>query len=208
LFEALLALFAKERQRHCRAPLGTQLVGSRVTLRGLRVEDCNDWVRLRSLSASFLQPWEPEWPKNASTRDYYMSYWRRLVRRWMQDREYAFVLCAKEPGGAILGGINITDIKRDATQTGTLGYWIGSPYAGRGFMKEAVAMMAEFAFRELGLHRIEATCMPENTPSLKLLRGVGMQEIGLARRYMKINGEWRDHLLFEKVKGQNLPSSV
>jgi ribosomal-protein-alanine N-acetyltransferase len=75
-------------------------------------------------------------------------------------------------------------------------------------MKEAVGMMAEFAFRELGLHRIEATCMPENTPSLKLLRGMGMQEIGLARRYMKINGEWRDHLLFEKVKGQNLPSSA
>ena len=88
----------------------------------------------------------------------------------------------------------------DATHTGTLGYWIGSPYAGRGFMKEAAAMMAEFAFRELHLHRIEATCMPENEPSLKLLRGVGMQEIGLARRYMKINGEWRDHLLFEKIR--------
>jgi ribosomal-protein-alanine N-acetyltransferase len=200
LFETLLALFAKEKQRQCRAPLGTQLAGQRVVLRALQVEDWNDWVRLRSLSASFLQPWEPEWPRNASTRDYYMSYWRRLVRRWLQDREYAFVLCAKEPGGAILGGINITDIKREATQTGTLGYWIGSPYAGRGFMKEAAAIMVEFAFRELGLHRVEATCMPENQPSLKLLRGVGMQEIGLAKRYMKINGEWKDHLLFEMVK--------
>jgi [ribosomal protein S5]-alanine N-acetyltransferase len=198
LFQALLALFLREKQRQCRAPLETRLTGSRVTLRGPRVEDWQDWVRLRGLSASFLQPWEPEWPKNSTSRDYYMSYWRRLVRRWMQDREYAFLICGKE--GALLGGITITDIKREATQTGTLGYWIGSPYAGRGYMKEAAKLAMDFAFRDLQLHRLEATCMPENEPSLRLLHGLGLQQVGLVKRYMKINGEWRDHVLFEKVK--------
>ncbi|MBI3418653.1 MAG: GNAT family N-acetyltransferase [Proteobacteria bacterium] len=199
MFQALLALVAREKQRQSRASPGVMLVGERVMLRAPRVEDWQDWVRLRSLSAPFLQPWEPDWPKNALTRDYYMSYWRRLVRRWVQDREYAFVICSKPHENALLGGITVTDIKREATQSGTLGYWIGAPYAGRGFMKDAAAMIAEFAFRELKLHRLEATCMPENKPSIKLLRAIGMQEIGLAKRYMKINSQWQDHVLFEKV---------
>lgn len=200
MFQALLTFFAKEKQRHARAPLGTKLVGKKVVLRPLRVEDWQDWIRLRGLSATFLKPWEPEWPKNSGTRDYYMSYWRRLIRRWVQDREYAFLVCAKTGGEALMGGITLTDIRREAVQSATLGYWIGAPYAGRGYMKEAVDLVSEFGFRELQLHRIEATCMPENEPSLRLLRGSGMQEIGIARRYMKINGAWRDHVLFEILK--------
>ncbi|HVY13045.1 MAG TPA: GNAT family protein [Alphaproteobacteria bacterium] len=198
MFQYLLALFAGEKQRRSRALLSTRLVGENVVLRAPDVADWQDWVRLRGLSASFLQPWEPEWPKNAASRDYYMSYWRRLVRRWMQDREYAFLICTKE--GALLGGITVTDIKRESIQTGNLGYWMGAPYAGRGFMKESAALMARFAFEELKLHRLEATCMPENEASLKLLRGLGMREVGIAKRYMKIAGQWRDHVMFERVK--------
>jgi ribosomal-protein-alanine N-acetyltransferase len=198
LFQALLALTSREKQRRTRAPLTVKLVGQRVILRAPQVEDWQDWVRLRGLSVGFLQPWEPEWPKNAVSRDYYMGYWRRLVRRWMQDREYAFLVCTKE--GALLGGVTITDIKRESVQAGTLGYWIGSPYAGRGFMKEAAALALDFALRDLQLHRVEATCMPENEPSLRLLVRLGMKEVGLVQRYMKINGQWRDHILFEKVK--------
>jgi ribosomal-protein-alanine N-acetyltransferase len=181
--------------------MGVRLSGERILLRAPDVNDWQDWVRLRGLSAHFLQPWEPEWPKNSTSRDYYMSYWRRLCRRWAQDREYAFLVCLKK-NGALLGGITVTDIRREATQAATLGYWMGAPYAGQGYMKEAAKIAIDFAFRDLQLHRLEATCMPENEPSLKLLYGIGMQQIGLAKRYMKINGKWEDHLLFETVRPQ------
>jgi ribosomal-protein-alanine N-acetyltransferase len=198
LFPYLLALFAREKQRRARVPLGFRLTGEKVILRAPDVSDWQDWVRLRGLSANFLQPWEPEWPRNAHSRNYFMGYWRRLCRRWVQDREYAFLICARE-SGALLGGITVTDIRREAVQAATLGYWMGAPYAGQGYMSEAAKLIADFAFRNLHLHRLEATCMPENEASMKLLRGLGMREIGFAKGYMKINGKWADHVLFEKA---------
>ncbi len=89
----------------------------------------------------------------------------------------------------------------------SIGYWIGQPYARRGHMLAAVRTAAPFGFQRLGLHRLEAACIPENAPSRELLLKAGFRLEGEARAYLKINGVWRDHLLFGMLPGDILPRS-
>jgi ribosomal-protein-alanine N-acetyltransferase len=79
---------------------------------------------------------------------------------------------------------------------GSIGYWVGAPYARQGYTLAAVRAVLGFSLGRLGLHRIEAACVPENTPSHRLLLRAGFKAEGRAAAYLKINGEWRDHLLF------------
>ena len=78
---------------------------------------------------------------------------------------------------------------------------MGEPFAGRGLMSEAVRAVLPFGFDTLNLHRIEAACLPTNEPSLRLLRKSGFSEEGFARGYLKINGDWQDHVLFAMLAG-------
>lgn len=203
LMQTLLACFAAERQRESCADLNTVLEGPRLTLRMPDVKDWQAWTKLRALSADFLKPWEPAWPADAVSRHFYMRQWRRYARRWVQDREYAFLIFRREihgGEGGLLGGITITDIQRGVYQCGTMGYWMGAPFAGQGYMREAVRLLLPFCWQQLSLNRLEATCLPQNERSIGLLRGAGFRDIGLSRSRMQIEGVWRDQLIFEKIR--------
>src|SRR5690606_8353507 len=97
---------------------------------------------------------------------------------------------------ALLGGITLSNVRRGVAQAGTLGYWIGRPYARQGFMSEALAAVVNYGFEQQGLHRLEAACLPTNEASRRALLRTGFREEGYARRYLRIHGEWQDHLLF------------
>ena len=94
-----------------------------------------------------------------------------------------------------MGGIGLTNVRRGVAETGSLGYWMGERYAGRGYMKEGLRLMLGFAFDRLNLHRIEAACLPHNKASRALLTKLGFREEGRAAKYLKINGAWQDHVL-------------
>jgi [ribosomal protein S5]-alanine N-acetyltransferase len=96
-------------------------------------------------------------------------------------------------------------VRRGVSQSGTLGYWMGAPHAGKGRMTRAVAATVDFALSRLRLHRIDAACIPENAPSIALLQRNGFRREGYARGFLKINGAWRDHLLFALVDGDARP---
>jgi [ribosomal protein S5]-alanine N-acetyltransferase len=89
----------------------------------------------------------------------------------------------------------LSNVRRGVTQAAVLGYWLGLPYVKQGYMTEAVAAVAVFAFEDLHLHRLEAATMPSNKPSTGVLERNGFRAEGLARRLLKINGTWEDHLL-------------
>jgi len=82
---------------------------------------------------------------------------------------------------------------------GSVGYWCGRPFTRQGHTLAAVRALSQFAFRTLALHRIEAACIPDNAPSRRLLVKAGFVEEGYAKAYLKINGAWRDHVLFGLV---------
>jgi [ribosomal protein S5]-alanine N-acetyltransferase len=175
------------------------LRGDGIYLRPAVSGDFAAWVRLRSESREFLTPWEPLWPEDDLTR----AAFRRRLRRQSDEmaRDEAFSFLIFDAGAdTLLGGLTLGGIRRGVAQSGTLGYWMGAPHAGKGRMTRAVAAAVRFGFATLRLHRIEAACLPENAASQTLLERNGFQREGLARGYLRINGAWRDHLLYALVE--------
>ncbi len=175
-----------------------KLEGARITLRPMRGKDWRQWSRLRSYSRGFLTPWEPLWASDSLTRGAYRNRLKLANHEGRNGQGYTLHIFRKEDE-VLMGAITLAQIRRGVAQMASLGYWMGEPYAGQGYMTEALELVVHFAFRELSLHRIEAACLPTNRPSQRLLRRVGFREEGLARSYLRINGEWRDHLLFARL---------
>lgn len=167
----------------------------------MRVPDMTDyeqWAALRARSRDFLTPWEPVWPANDLTRAAFRSRIRQYWRDIDDDAAYPYFIFDAQ-GEVLVGALTLSSVRRGVAQTGTLGYWIGLPHARRGYMTSAVRLAVDFAFRHLGLHRVEASCLPHNRASINLLQKCGFEREGLARGYLKIAGEWRDHLLFARL---------
>lgn len=173
--------------------------GDGVRLRPARMTDYGAWSELRAKSRTFLQPWEPTWPSDDLTR----AAFRRRIAAYTRDIELGqgfpfFVF--RETDEMLVGGITLSNVRRGVAQTSTLGYWAGEPFARRGHTLAGVRAVCRFAFTKLDLHRIEAACLPSNEPSRNLLLKAGFSLEGRAVAYLKINGAWRDHLLFGLVR--------
>jgi ribosomal-protein-alanine N-acetyltransferase len=169
--------------------------GARVYLRPPLRRDWKAWAELRTASRDFLVPWEPTWPSDALSRTAFRRRLERQSDEWERDSGYGFFIF-RRVDDALLGGINLNNVRRGVAQMASLGYWIGKQHAQRGYMTEAVRCAITFAFDHIGLHRLEAACLPSNAASRSVLRRCGFREEGMARRYLRINGEWQDHLLF------------
>lgn len=173
--------------------------GESVYLRAPQLADYAEWAELREASRSFLVPWEPTWPIDDLTR----SAFRRRLRRYLEDQRsdlaYPFFIF-RQQDNALVGGLTLGNIRRGVAQAGSLGYWMGAPYARQGHMTAAVRALIGFAYGALRLHRIEAACIPANAPSIRLLEKTGFMREGYAREYLCINGTWQDHLLFARLR--------
>jgi [ribosomal protein S5]-alanine N-acetyltransferase len=178
---------------------GAQLDGRRVFLRPPRDTDWRHWADLRGASRDFLTPWEPVWPADALGRAAFRRRVRMVGSEWREDLGYSWLLF-RRGDGALLGGVTLSNVRRGVAQSGSLGYWIGAPHARRGYMTEALQLLLPYAFERLGLHRIEAACLPNNAASRSLLRKLGFVEEGYAREYLRINGSWQDHVLYGLLK--------
>ena len=117
---------------------------------------------------------------------------RRHRREWRDDEAYRF--CIFE-GGRAAGGIALGGVQRGGFANAYLGYWIDIDRQGRGLMTEAVALVLDFAFGAVGLHRVQVAVMPSNAASRRVVAKAGFREEGLALRYLEIDGRWEDHVL-------------
>lgn len=175
------------------------ITGTGVTLRTPVASDYAEWAAVREASRDFLVPWEPSWPADDLTR----SAYRRRLRRYAEDQRsdvaYAFLIFRSDDG-ALVGGLTLANIRRGVAQAGSIGYWIGQPFARKGYMTAAVKALIPFCFGTLRLHRLEAACIPTNASSIGLLEKTGFQREGYARSYLCINGQWQDHLLYARLK--------
>jgi [ribosomal protein S5]-alanine N-acetyltransferase len=175
------------------------VTGKGVFLRMPVASDFPEWAALREQSRDFLTPWEPIWPPDDLTR----TAFRRRLRRYAEDQRadaaYAFLIF-RSRDNVLVGGLTLANIRRGVAQAGSIGYWVGRPYAQQGYMTAAMRALLPFCFGNLRLHRLEAACIPANTPSIGLLEKTGFQREGYARGYLCINGAWQDHLLFARLK--------
>jgi ribosomal-protein-alanine N-acetyltransferase len=171
------------------------LEGEGVRLRAPRWRDYAAWMDLRRRSRAFLQPWEPVWPEDDLTAGAFRRRLAAYSREIDSGGAFPFFIF-RASDDALVGGVTLSNVRRGVAQMATVGYWIGEPYAGQGYMTAAMRPLLAFAFGGIGLHRVEAACLPENRASHRLLLKSGFREEGLALAYLKINGSWRDHLLF------------
>ncbi len=172
-----------------------KLTGKRVFLRPPKRRDALKWQKLRMSSKSFLVPWEPSWDASSCTRRAYLRYFKNSNYLANMDRAYSFLIF-KTDDKTLLGGINIGNVRRGVSQSASIGYWIGEKYSRNGYMKEALKVLIPSLFIDLRLNRIEAATLEENIASKNLLKKIGFKKEGVLRKYLKINGTWRDHILY------------
>jgi len=175
-----------------------KLEGRAIYLRPPRPHDHRAWAALRAKSRSFLEPWEPTWPEHDLTKAAFRARLGAYSRELELGEAYPFFIF-RRADDALVGAVRLFHVRRGVAQAGSIGYWIGQPFMRQGHMVDAVETLIRFAFKGLGLHRLEAACMPENHASAALLQKCGFLEEGYAPAYLKINGGWRDHRLFGMV---------
>ncbi len=177
------------------AETGPHIQGKGLILRPFSVSDYSEWVKLRTVSREHLVPWEPAWAKNELTLASFRRRVRHYKREAREDLGYAFTI-VEALSHEMLGGVTLSNLRRGVSQSASLGYWTGSPHVRKGVMSRAVSILLPYVFKELCLHRLEAASMPSNSASIKVLEKNGFVREGFARRLLKINGVWEDHLLF------------
>ncbi|WP_417241645.1 GNAT family N-acetyltransferase [Celeribacter sp.] len=171
----------------------------RMVLRLPQHGDFRPWAELRDRSRDFLQPWEPKWADDHLSRKAFSNrvYW---AERAVKSDTGLPVFLVRRADNALLGAITLDNIRRGPAQAGTIGYWIGAPYARSGYMREAIEAVTHYAFARLDLSRIEAACLPENTASRGVLEKAGFKYEGVAQAYLQINNRWRNHVLYSALR--------
>ncbi len=178
-----------------------QLHQGRVMLRPPSLNDFEEWAMLRMSSKSFLTPWEPVWSEHEYNRFNFRARIKHYQQQIKNDVGYPFFIFHREEGH-LLGAITASNVRRGVAQMCSVGYWIGERYARQGFMSEALSALIAHAFGNLGLHRVEAACLPSNAASISLLRRNEFVQEGMAAEYLQIAGKWQDHLLFARRAAQ------
>src|SRR5262249_34969672 len=135
--------------------------GEGVFLRAPQMADYPEWATLREASRAFLTPWEPTWLPNDLTRGAFRRRLKRYAEDLRSDQAYPFFLF-RRADNALVGGLTLANVRRGVAQAGSLGYWIGEPYARGGLMTAGVNALIPFVFDTLRLHRLEAACIPSN----------------------------------------------
>lgn len=163
-------------------------------MRPLARTDARAWHDARRRSAAWLHPWDATVPPGGDTRPVgFPELIKRLRRAAKAGTTMPFAI---EVDGRFAGQVTVNNIVRGSAQFASIGYWIDQTYAGRGAMPRAVALVIDHCFTAAGLHRIEVCIRPENSNSLRVVEKLGIDEIGLAPRFLHIDGAWRDHRIF------------
>jgi len=182
-----------------------------VAVRPLRWRDGAAWVESRVRNERWLAPWEgrpaaaPEasWAERHSG-GVYAAMLRTLRREARAGRTLPFAVLVD---GRFAGQVTVSGVVRGAFDSGTAGYWVDERVAGQGVAPTALALVVDHCFSAAGLHRVEADVRPENTASLRVVRKLGFVEEGLHRRFLHIDGAWRDHRCFALLR-EDAPGGV
>ena len=162
-------------------PLG---VGRRVLLRAVTRADRDELLAMNRASRSFHHPWVSP-PRTPAAFERYAAR--------IGDPGFARLAICEREAGAIAGIVNVSHIVLGPLRSAYLGFYANAEFAGRGLMAEGLRLAVRHCFGPLGLHRVEANVQPGNQASLRLVERVGFVREGFSRRYLKINGRWRDH---------------
>ncbi len=160
--------------------------------------DFEDWAALRTANKEYLAPWEPIWDELHLSRSSYKTRLETFKKMIAADRGYPFHVFRADDK-CLVGACNLTNVRRGSQQSVQIGYWIGERYVRQGYARAAVQAALQFAFNDLGLHRVVAAVREHNQASVKLLESIGFEREGVGRGYLKIDGTWCDHIIYARL---------
>lgn len=179
-----------------------ELFGSEVTLRPIRYRDKSQWNQVRAENREWLDPWEATLPnipadspayEDSNLRPSFFQMVNLHRREARTGRSYSFLIWKDQN---LVGQITMGGITYGAMRGAHIGYWIDKNFANRGFTTQAVELITEFGFNELGLHRMEINVRPENGASCRVAEKAGFEFEGFKKAFLHIDGAWRDHKCF------------
>lgn len=186
-------------------PWPVTLADGPVGVRPMRVRDRDQWMRLRTENAAWLEPWDATSPLPSTEKvPTFGQFVRRLNR---QARRGESLPMAVTYDGEMVGQILVSSITYGALRSASIGYWVSEHVAGRGITPTAVALMADHCFKVLALHRLEINIRPENSPSLRVAEKLGFRDEGVRRAYLHIAGSWADHRTFA-ITAEEIPEGL
>ena len=161
-------------------------------MRLVRLKDSKAMERLILGNREWLRPWEATNPEGPTSFDIRAQI-RMLLKQMDNNTCLPFVI---EENGEIVGQLNVANILFGSVSSCVIGYWVAPEVAGKGITPTAVALVCDYLFNVVGIHRIEIDIRPENLASLRVVEKLGFRYEGLKERYIHINGAWRDHYIF------------
>lgn len=173
-----------------------QVAAGAVALRPVRLGDARAWSAIRIRDERYLTPWEPTpyggWARRNSAVEW-PGRWYLLRAAARRGTTLPFAVTVD---GRLAGHVMVGNVVREPLLSGYVGYWCDSRLAGKGVTTAAVALVVDHCFRAARLHRLEATVRPENAASLRVLEKLGFRQEGVLKRYLDVDGAWRDHLSY------------
>ena len=164
--------------------MGVLASGERVALYAPAESDRDEFIAAMRASRDYHHPWTAP---PASRGDF-----DALVTRSRLEQHQAF-LVRRLDTGELVGYFNVSHIIRGALQSAFLGYSAVAAQTGQGFMTDGLRLLLTYAWQDLGLHRLEANVQPGNRASIALLERCGFVREGFSERYLRVDGDWRDH---------------
>jgi len=174
-----------------------------VTIRPIRLRDSRVLEQELMSNRSWLRTWEATNPHGPIGFDSRASI-RSLLSNWRSGFGVPF---AVEYEGEFAGQLNVSGLSYGSLSSASIGYWVAERFAGRNITPTAVALATDHCLFSIGLHRMEICIRPENAPSLRVVEKLGFRYEGLRRRFIHINGDWRDHFCFA-LTAEELPTGV
>lgn len=165
-------------------------------MRPVTFDDAEALARAYRRNRAHLAPWDPDRPEAFYTAEGQADRVRGHLEEMRVGRSAQWVLAQ---GDEIVGHAALVNIVLGPARSAVLGYWIDAEQVGRGLASAATRHACEVADSRLGLHRVEAGTLLDNTASQRVLTKCGFQEYGVAPESLYINGAWRDHRLFQRI---------
>ena len=167
-----------------------------VVIRILREEDAEPLARVLQANRQWLSQWEP-----IRDEEYFTVEGQRRI---IDDALLLYsggvhLPCAILRHGELVGRINVNNIVRGSLQSGDVGYWVAESAGGKGVATIAVEAVVTISFRTLNLHRVGANTLVHNVRSQQVLEKNGFERIGLAPKFLRIDGVWQDHVMFQRL---------
>lgn len=172
----------------------------KIKLRPLKYRDGPTWKTLRRTNKSWLREWDATLPP--ADRNYPATFFQMVWQGRRDARKKNNLMWGIEHQKELVGVVTAGNITLGSSRNCYIGYWISKNKAGQGIIPISVALVLDFVFKELKMHRVEIAIRPENVASLRVVEKLKLKPEGIRRSYIHINGDWRDHQVFAVVEDE------